>query len=137
MDFEVFEGYWNSDTPLEYIDTHIFVFGDNTARVGYGGQACIRDRANAHGIATKTYPCSNTGCYFSDKYYKDYTNIIKRDIDTIVWLAGQFDKIIVLSEFGYGQGMAKLPEKAPKVYEFLNQYLLERMKFDNERGELV
>ena len=137
MEFEIFEGHWNSDTPSDYIDTHIFVFGDNMARQGYRGQACVRDNVNAHGIATKTYPCNNTGCYFSDTYYKEYTDIIKYDIDSIIWLAGQFDKTIVLSEFGYGHGMAKLPEKAPKIYEFLNQYLLERMKFDNKKGELV
>ncbi len=45
----------------------LFVFGDNLARVGYGGQAReMRDEPNAVGIPTKKLPTMTEGAFFSD-----------------------------------------------------------------------
>jgi len=42
----------------------MYIFGDNTYRVGKSGQAIIRDENNAFGIVTKVAPSNDTNAFF-------------------------------------------------------------------------
>ena len=44
----------------------VFVFGDNTERKGFGGQAVIRGLPNTFGIVTKILPNITEESYMSD-----------------------------------------------------------------------
>lgn len=98
----------------------LFLFGDNTERVGMGGQAgAMRGESNAHGIATKWTPTSGTNAYFSDDEFVDCCRVISQDFrDVFRWR--DRGRTIVIPADGLGTGLSRLPELAPKV----NQHLL-------------
>ena len=50
---------------LEENPNHIFVFGDNTQRVGNGGAAKLRPYRNTYGFITKRYPLMNLQAYYT------------------------------------------------------------------------
>jgi hypothetical protein len=93
----------------------LFVFGDNFANYGYGGQAReARGEPNAVGIATKRSPGFEKGDYLSDDDLLDW----ERDTDG-AWTK-LFDCLdeggtVVWPEDGIGTGLAKLDEKAPRI----------------------
>ena len=43
---------------------------------------------------------------------------------------------VVLPKDGFGTGLAKLKEKAPKTYDYLKQRLQEEFGFNNDTGEV-
>lgn len=104
----------------------LYIFGDNTVRTGFGGQACeMRGEPNAFGIITKklpshTYPVS----YFFDR--DEYKSIVDNDFrclrDRIY--NGKY-KALVIPTDGIGTGLAKLKEYAPKMLEYINNKLKE------------
>jgi hypothetical protein len=110
----------------------LFVFGDNTHKVGKGGQAIIRDEPNAFGIATKVSP----NIYFTDELF--YNNVERIDYD-ILCIEEQSLKYkeIVFPKDGLGTGLAKLKEKAPKTYRHLRKELLIHFDFDNVSGKVI
>ena len=110
----------------------IYVFGDNTKRVGTGGQAQIRNNPNAMGIATKIAPSMDNAAFMSDKDLANNKTIIDSDIAKIKATG----KVVVLPKDGFGTGLAKLKEKAPQTYAYLKQRLLEEFGFDNDTGNL-
>jgi hypothetical protein len=102
-------------------DTRVYVFGDNMARSGLGGQAAsMRGEPNAIGIPTKWLPSMSTAAFFCDE---DFTKPeVRSAID------GAFEKIIfslengkdvVIPVVGIGTGFAQLPWKAPKIYDYI------------------
>jgi len=105
---------------LQNIDK-LFVFGDNMARAGYGGQAKqMRGCLNAVGIPTKWRPATDLGAYFRD----DDFMMVKPRIDV------EFDRLegflqrggtVVWPEAGIGTGRAKLYERAPKIAGYIDQ----------------
>ena len=97
----------------------IYLFGDNLARKGYGGQAIIRDQPNAYGIATKKKGGTSESTYYTDEDYNEAIKVIDKDLKKAL-SAG---KIIVIPKNGIGTGLAKLNKKAPKIYKYLNQRL--------------
>lgn len=50
--------------------THVFVFGDNLLRKGYGGAAILRDYKNSYGFITKKKPNSYNSSFFRPKEYE-------------------------------------------------------------------
>jgi hypothetical protein len=129
---EIFDGFWNLNDIKKSPDK-IFVFGDNNARVGKGGQAIIRDLPNSIGIRTKKGPSSKSVAYYTDLEYEINCLNILEDILKIksLHLNG---KTIVFSKGGYGTGLASLKEKAPKTYHFLVDSLRNHFEFDNNTG---
>lgn len=120
--FILYPGEYNLDFAERHHD-HTIVFGDNLVGVGTGGQACIRSAPNAYGVPTKRSP----NIYFSSGRP-----------DEMVRLAGALhalestSRIIVLPttpeyKLSLGLGLARLPEKAPLTYMFL-QHWFERIK---------
>lgn len=106
-----------------------FVFGDNTARAGYGGQAgAMRGEPNSIGVATKRYPGGATNDYFADGD-PDALAIIDADIDAVAAdLASGHD--VYLPTDGLGTGLSQLPARAPA----LHQHIINRFRALIEDG---
>jgi hypothetical protein len=113
----------------------IYVFGDNTKRVGTAGQASIRNSVNAVGIATKLIPSNNESSFMSDNDFESNKQFIDSDINKLIEKSDE--KIIVFPKDGLGTGLAKLKEKAPQTYQYLKDQLLENFGFDNDTGEIT
>lgn len=97
----------------------LFVFGDNMRRYGYGGQAKeMRDEPNAVGIPTKWSPADFEEAYFQDADLIKVMAEIDRELDKLYAHAALGGEI-VWPEDGIGTGMAQLPERAPKIWEFI------------------
>ncbi len=108
---------------------HLFVFGDNTKRVGDAGQACIRHEPNSKGIATKFSPGGNDEDFFSDDLFeKKVKGIIDRDIALIekyLYLP-DFVKVyhtVVFPEMMFGTGLSEMPKRAPNTFWYLERKL--------------
>ncbi|MDD5398113.1 MAG: hypothetical protein PHU70_03425 [Dehalococcoidia bacterium] len=99
----------------------IYLFGDNTIHVGYGGQAGeMRDEPNAVGIPTLKEP----GVFFTD----DEFEINKQVIDEAFRLIPS-GKTVVIPSDGLGTGIARLDRVAPGTFK----YLVEKIKsLENE-----
>ena len=99
----------------------LYLFGDNEARTGRGGQAgACRGFANAVGVATKRVPERTASAYWTDADYDRVIAIIDRD------LASVFDHVrqggtVVCPASGLGTGLAELPSRAPRVFAYLRE----------------
>jgi len=119
-----------TDVDVKANPNTIYIFGDNTKRVGTGGQAQIRNNPNAMGIATKLAPSMEESAFMTDTDLDNNKAIIDADIAKIKATG----KSVVLPKDGLGTGLAKLKEKAPETYKYLKQRLLEEFGFDNDNG---
>lgn len=94
----------------------LFVFGDNMARKGYGGQAReMRGEPNAVGIPTKKYPSMSPEAFL-------------RDADFLPWLAEYHAAemrllahpgLVIWPANGIGTGLARLQDTAPTIWNQL------------------
>ena len=102
----------------------LFVFGDNMAEKGLGGQAKeMRGEPNAVGIPTKNYPGMNDFDFFNDGDF----NRAKIKIDAAVlklFLHASDGGNIVWPEDGIGTGLADLKKNSPKIWELIEKYRL-------------
>lgn len=121
-----------TDADVKANPNTIYVFGDNTKRTGTGGQAQIRNNPNAMGIATKLAPSMDDSAFMTDLDLASNKSVIDSDIAKIKATG----KSIVLPKDGFGTGLAKLKEKAPQTFAYLNQRLLQEFGFNNE-GEVT
>lgn len=97
----------------------VYLFGDNEAREGYGGQAAeMRDEPNAYGIATLRSP----GEFWSDDDFDRQAGVIGRDVDRVVkaWAPG---KVLVIPSDGIGTGLSQLDTRAPTTFSILQLLL--------------
>ena len=99
----------------------IFVFGDNVARSGCGGQAIIRHEPNAFGIRTKYRPSNDATAFFGHHLAKEM-KFIADDIFDLHTLSID-GKSICFPAAGLGTGRAQLKEKAPAVWKFMQEHL--------------
>ena len=79
---------------------HVFVFGDNLKRKGYGGAATLRDESNTYGFVTKKAPNNNDGSFYKpdtyrDKFVTELRNLIKEIVKNP-------DKTYLITELGGG-----------------------------------
>lgn len=97
-----------------------YIFGDNYAREGFGGQAKeTRGEPNTIGIITKKAPTYNLEDFMTDDEYASnvgeiYSGFMKvidylRAGNTVVW-----------PKDGIGTGRANLKEKAPRTLAFID-----------------
>lgn len=115
----------------------LFVFGDNMARQGFGGQAAaLRGEPNARGIPTKWRPSNADDAFFLDS---DLAGEVQSQIDAV------FDELarhlregreVVWPEDGVGTGLARLEEKAPQIYRYIQVQFL-ALKRASEIGVLT
>lgn len=107
--------------------TKLFLFGDNMAKRGMGGQAKeMRHEPNTFGIATKWFPSLQSTAYFLDTDFNRisvyYDEIFKQIKNTPY-------EVIVIPEDGIGTGLARLDKTAPRIFEYL-QKKLEELEYD-------
>lgn len=110
--------------------TKLFIFGDNLLRVGKGGQAAIRNEANAFGIPTKASPSMDPAAFFYDETISDHIGFVMDDLVDLRETAenpATYDAIVVpftdKGEVSLGMGLACLPEKSPVTYSLISAYL--------------
>lgn len=100
---------------------HLYVFGDNDARAGFGGQAgACRGEPNAVGIPTKRRPAMSAGSFYADADLDRVRPVIQAAFrrlsahlaagGTVVWPAD-----------GVGTGRAALAEHAPAIRAFIDR----------------
>jgi len=133
MKIEIFNGNWTLN-DVRNNPNKIFVFGDNNARIGKGGQAIIRDLPNVMGIRTKKGPSTKSAAYYKDSEFEQNSKNILEDILEIKKEAMD-GMTIVFSNGGYGTGLSSLKNKAPKTFEYLCQQLKDHFNFNNETGK--
>ena len=99
----------------------LYIFGDNEARIGMGGQAGqMRGEPNAFGIPTKKSPsiCWHDADFEQNKLTIDLAlTTLKTYIDS--------GRTIVFPSDGIGTGLARLYETAPLTFDYLTAKLLE------------
>ncbi len=99
----------------------LFVFGDNMHRKGYGGQAKeMRGEPNAVGIPTKVFPSMTHGSFFEDVDFITFIKYSLKDFQRLYDHPG----IIVWPKDGIGTGRARLKEKAPKIWYWIENQKL-------------
>jgi hypothetical protein len=96
----------------------LFVFGDNLARRGKGGQAVIRDEPNAVGIPTKRRPSRDSSAFFTDADLLEAMRAATPDLQRIAdhLKAGG---AVVWPADGIGTGRAELEHRAPVIWDWL------------------
>src|SRR5688572_11887327 len=94
----------------------LFVFGDNLARVGYGGQAAeARGCLNSIGIPTKVSPAQ---FIFDDDVEEDINRFKVPIVQAFAILRKHLRSggTIVWPKDGVGTGLARLPTTAPRLH---------------------
>ena len=79
---------------------HIFVFGDNTLRVGLGGAAILRNEPNTYGFITKKKPSHR-----DEDYYRpiEYNDVYKEELGILKFMIKDNpDKTYLISKLGAG-----------------------------------
>ena len=98
----------------------VFLFGDNHARDGHGGQAKhMRGHPRAIGIRTKHAPSMHPSAMWTDDTYDDNVRMIDEDIQQAL----SHNKQIVIPSAGIGTGLARLGESAPRTFAYLQEQL--------------
>ncbi|AGF85375.1 hypothetical protein QJ854_gp407 [Moumouvirus goulette] len=113
----VFNGYWTEKDVINF-PNGLFVYGDNDVNFGKGGQAIIRDLNNTIGLPTKKYPTNNKNSFYTDNEYEENINKINKAIVNIIIRSKNYDYVIFPRD-GFGTGLSKLPEKAPKTFKYI------------------
>lgn len=119
---------------VKHMPNAIFVFGDNDARSGLGGQAReMRGEPNAIGVRVKKSPSMAPTSFYRDEEY--YTNINKIAEDLLRLHQMSQGKTIIFPEDGIGTGMAMLDQTAPMTFNYLSERLNSVFGIKNGSGE--
>lgn len=112
-------------TDLKANPHALYVFGDNLARVGMGGQAKeMRWESNACGIATKRRPThGNMEDYFHDED-EDVMGILEDEFKQLHHKRRRY-AVLILPSDGIGTGLARLSEFAPNALFYINRKIEE------------
>ena len=114
-----------------------FLFGDNEARQGKGGQAkAMRGLDNAYGIRTKKRPSLDDSAFWSDKTYKTNIKMMSEDFLEAFMETQRLSKmnpVLYIPRDGIGTGMAQLKSRAPKTYKWLKTFLDNLIRTGNEQ----
>ena len=104
---------WYDPLYLRARPDEYFIFGDNTQRIGKGGQAKIRHEPNAIGICTKWAPGWDCSAYYwQESEYLEHIKILKEDFKK-VWDLLEQGKTVWWPQDGIGTGLAELRSNAP------------------------
>ncbi|MBK7934535.1 MAG: hypothetical protein IPK01_13845 [Acidobacteria bacterium] len=87
----------------------IFLFGDNLAGKGFGGQAAaMRGEPNCVGIPTKKFPSSRDDAFFTDAEFEQNKAAVDRAFDGLFHKMSKAEQTIVIPADGLGTGRAQL-----------------------------
>jgi hypothetical protein len=107
-----------------YIQAHpdwLFIFGDNLARSGLGGQAAeARGEPNAIGISTKKLPTMEPGAFLTDSNYDAWFAAEKSTLRRLME-ASRAGRTIIWPFDGIGTGLAQLEKRAPAIWNDIEQ----------------
>ena len=109
----------------------VYVFGDNMHRSGMRGQAAqMRGEPNTIGIPTKWEPNFHPNSYFRDSDWHPGSLVYKAVTDGFINIEAVLrnNRDIVFPQDGIGTGLAKLPEKAPVIFEFIKSTIEDLMQ---------
>ena len=110
-----------------YVSEHrdrIFLFGDNLARRGFGGQAAaMRGEPNVVGIPTKNLPSNSKDAFFTDAEFEQNKAAIDKAFEQLSALSSTSDQVIVIPADGIGTGRAQLERRAPITFAYLQKRL--------------
>lgn len=105
---------------------HLFLFGDNLAGRGFGGQAAVmRGEPNVVGIPTKKLPSNRKEAYFTDVEFEQNKAAIYQAFEHLTLISTAPGQIIVLPANGLGTGRAQLKSRAPLTFAYLKKRLAE------------
>ena len=105
----------------------IFLFGDNLAGKGFGGQAAaMRGEPNCVGIPTKKFPSSRHGAFFTDLEFEQDKAAIDHAFDLLFHKISKAEQTIVMPAGGLGTGRAQLESRAPLTFDYLQKCLRDR-----------
>lgn len=99
----------------------LFVFGDNLARLGYGGQAKeMRDEPNAVGVPTKRWPSWDEDAFYAGDAEPGAVQAIDAAFAKLEahLIAGG---TVVFPADGIGTGRAQLRERAPLLMALIHE----------------
>ena len=106
----------------------LFVFGDNEARRGRGGQAgACRGEPNSVGIATKRAPSTSESSMWSDADFDRCSAIIDADMAPL-FAHARAGGTVIFPKAGVGTGLSQLPKRAPRLMEHIRQRVRELQK---------
>lgn len=101
----------------------LYLFGDNMARKGLGGQAkAMRGEPNAVGIRTKVSPDTDISAYWTDRTFERNTQNIDDDLRRV---KDHLDNrgVIVIPADGIGTGLACMFQTCPQTFAYLQERL--------------
>ena len=103
----------------------IYLFGDNEARVGQGGQAKeMRGEPNAVGIRTKRAPGYEENAYWSDDQYEQNRAMVRIDFEAVLrFMLWEPRTVVVIPRDGLGTGLAGLSTRAPKTLAMIEKWI--------------
>ncbi|MGE3467546.1 MAG: hypothetical protein AB7J13_11505 [Pyrinomonadaceae bacterium] len=99
----------------------LFLFGDNSERRGFGGQArAMRGEPNAIGIPTKKSPSYEDAAFFTDDEFEQNRAAIDLAFAEIAQKTASNDiQVIVIPSNGLGTGRAQLRRRATRTFAYL------------------
>jgi hypothetical protein len=102
----------------------IFLFGDNVAGKGFGGQAAaMRGEPNCVGIPTKKFPCNRDDAFFTDLELEQNKALIDHAFEILFHKLSESEQIIAIPAGGLGTGRAQLESRAPLTFTYLQKCL--------------
>lgn len=104
----------------------VFVYGDNLARRGRGGQAIIRFEENAFGVPTKRSSRMDSEALFADR--DDERAAVLAALRVLFQLSRS--RTLVFPQAGLGTGLAQMPQRSPGLYREMCSILREHFGFD-------
>lgn len=111
----------------------LYIFGDNFALKGFGGQAKeARGEPNAIGVPTKRSPNWSEGAYLTDADFEEWRDIALPNMNLVKHALAE-GKTVVMPMSGIGTGLAELETRAPKIFNALLEWAAELERFANSR----
>ena len=124
MRYRVVRMKWITRVFVREHRDHIFLFGDNLARRGFGGQAAVmRDEPNAVGIPTKKLPSNSENAFFADAEFEQNKAAIDQAFERLSVMCLTTDQVIVIPANRIGTGRAQLESRAPLTFAYLQKRL--------------
>lgn len=124
MRYRVMQMKWITRSFVREHRAHIFLFGDNLTRRGFGGQAAqMRSEPNAIGIPTKKLPRSTEGAFFTDAEFEQNKAAIDRAFERLYRMSSTAEQVVVIPADGLGTGRAQLDKRAPHTFAYLQKRL--------------
>ena len=137
MRYRVVQMKWITRSFVREHRDHIFLFGDNLARRGFGGQAAqMRAEPNAVGIPTKKLPSNSEEAFFTDKELDQNKIAIDSAFERLYRMSSTVEQIVVVPAHGLGTGRAQLDNRAPLTFAYLQKSLRNLSSQETKAGYL-